>query len=273
MTHAFFNHVLREAQTLTSRVCLHVLGEPCVHPQLDAFLASCHDHELEVELTTNGTLLQEKSTTALAPAVRQINISVHNVLDKEKIDWERLDTMLEFVRGAMRTRPDVYINLRLWNRSAHNAQSDFNAQIREYIASRLGITCPEIPAGRKSRCLTGRLYLHQDSRFFWPGQQAVPIREKGFCHALTTHCAILVDGTVCPCCLDAEGHMALGSLQYDTLSQILLSPRATAMREGFARGILIEKQCQCCDYCRRFPLHRQHAASTLQAKTPKPSSQ
>ncbi|GAB1409889.1 radical SAM/SPASM domain-containing protein [Desulfovibrionales bacterium] len=255
MSQDFFDHAVRQAKPLTTRICLHVLGEPCLHPDLEGFLAACLREELDVELTTNGTILSEKAHIVLASAVRQINISVHNVVDGEEINWNRLDEVLDFVRHALRTRPDLYINLRLWNRSA-TEKKDPNVHVRAYMATRLGVPCPAIPAGRKSRCLIGRLYLHQDTRFTWPGEGQIPTRHSGFCHALSTHCAILVDGTVCPCCLDAEGRLALGSLQHNSLDQIIQSPRATAMREGFARGLLVEKLCQSCDYCRRFPPRR-----------------
>lgn len=36
---------------------LHVLGEPLSHPDLKTFLQICDEQEMQVNLTTNGTLL------------------------------------------------------------------------------------------------------------------------------------------------------------------------------------------------------------------------
>jgi len=91
-----------------------------------------------------------------------------------------------------------------------------------------------------------------DTVFAWPGDLGTQERRNGFCHAMSTHCAVLVDGTVCPCCLDAEGRIALGNLHDTPLKEILNSARARAMVEGFAAGRLVEKVCRHCTYCRRF---------------------
>ena len=63
---------------------------------------------------------------------------------------------------------------------------------------------------------------------------------------------VLWDGTVVPCCLDAEGNIPLGNLFAEELDAILASPRANAIYDGFSQGRAVEALCQRCGYARRF---------------------
>ena len=64
--------------------------------------------------------------------------------------------------------------------------------------------------------------------------------------------AVLCDGTAVPCCLDGEGRMALGNLFDQPVEEILASPRAAAIREGFSRRSPAEELCRRCGYAARF---------------------
>ena len=73
-----------------------------------------------------------------------------------------------------------------------------------------------------------------------------------FCHGLRQQIAVLCDGTVVPCCLDSEGQLALGNLFSQPLEEILASPRARAIVDGFSRRTPSEALCRRCGYARRF---------------------
>jgi radical SAM protein with 4Fe4S-binding SPASM domain len=255
MEPAFFGRVLKQITPLTDQICLHVLGEPLLHPRFEAMMDLCLASGLAVNLTTNATLLPDKVELLLrAKSLRQINFSMQSLRRGDGLDAATLAAILEFSRQAASLRPDLYINFRLWtlDKLHSPAHSDFNAAVHKSIAAGLGCEVPAPPPGRKSVRLKGRIYLHQDTLFAWPGDLTTQPRDKGFCHALSTHCAILADGTVCPCCLDANGRLALGNLHDAPLAKILDSPRARAMAAGFAAGKLIEEVCRHCTYCRRF---------------------
>lgn len=254
----FFAAVLAQVRPLTGQVCLHVLGEPLLHPELPRILEHCAAAGLLVNLTTNGTLLPGLESVLLgAKALRQINFSLQALVRDDDLDQHTLDAVLAFALRLAQERPELYVNFRLWILDSLTAPGGgaATARILERMAQALGMAPPAPPAGRKSLRLRGRLYLHQDTAFAWPGDLTTPERERGFCHALSSHCAILADGTVCPCCLDADGRLALGSLREASLTDILASTRATAMRQGFAAGQLVETLCRHCTYCRRFTKH------------------
>ena len=100
--------------------------------------------------------------------------------------------------------------------------------------------------------LEDRIFLSYGERFDWPDESALDHGAAGRCRALSDQLAVLCDGTVVPCCLDHEGTLALGNLFTQELSDILASPRACRMREGFACGERTEPLCRRCGYSERF---------------------
>ena len=126
----------------------------------------------------------------------------------------------------------------------------------EFFADFFGIPAENwLPVpGRRNRRVTGRLYTNFDGQFEWPDPDN-PIRKngaKGKCYGLLDHCGILCDGSVVPCCLDSHGTLILGNLNDQTFSEILNSPMAKKMEEGFRKNCRVMKQCQSCGYAARF---------------------
>jgi hypothetical protein len=259
MTESLFSAVLEALMGNVQEIFLHVLGEPLMHPQLGRFLEMSRQHGLPVNVTTNGTLLGGMEAMLFgSPALRQINFSLHaleEIVPKEEA-LIYVESILAFCKEALQQRPDLYVNLRLWNEGNVSSRS-WNAFIRERISQCFGVEVisSEFQVRHKSWNLCGRIYLHSDSRFVWPGDNTgMKPRQRGTCHALDTHCAILADGRVVPCCLDYQGKLVLGKLPEDDFVKILAGPRAVAMREGFANKELVEPFCQQCPFCVRFPV-------------------
>ena len=73
-----------------------------------------------------------------------------------------------------------------------------------------------------------------------------------FCYGLRDQLGVLCDGTVVPCCLDHDGDLALGNLLHQDMEEILNSPRAKAIYEGFSHREAAEELCRKCGYARRF---------------------
>ena len=96
-----------------------------------------------------------------------------------------------------------------------------------------------------------KLYLEHAEKFDWPDLSA-PERGTEFCLGLRDQLAVLVDGTVVPCCLDHEGDIPLGNLLREELGDILVSPRARAVYDGFSGRRPSEELCRRCGYASRF---------------------
>lgn len=259
-----FRERLRKVLPHADLVSLHLQGEPLFHPHFPEILAIGSEEKAPLQLTTNGTLLAHHKDLLLSEAhtLRQINFSLQALdLTKER---KLLENILFFCLECVEKRPEVYINLRLWN-----LPEDFSANSKnKFVYMLLQKFFPEFPLepefspGRKSRKITGRLYLHCDSLFQWPGDpeataskllKASSLPVPGKCRGLVEQVGILADGTLVPCCLDSEGRIDLGNLdKVSCLEQLLDCPRANRMREALQRGLLIEELCKNCTYCKRF---------------------
>ena len=105
---------------------------------------------------------------------------------------------------------------------------------------------------RKGTRLANRVYLEYGDKFDWPDLTAPDGGSGVFCHGLRDQIGILCDGTVVPCCLDHEGDIALGNLFEQSMEEILDSPRAKAIYDGFSQRKATEELCRKCGYARRF---------------------
>ncbi len=256
-----FKRIIQQVEPLTEQVCFHLMGDPLVHPHLSDFVGICENENVQIFFVTNGVLLREKqSELLLSPAFRQVNFSLHSFHDNypDRDPSEYLRRIFQYTERAMRERPDLYINFRLWNLQEPRGASERNQSmlklIQEYfqmdIEDRVGV---QIDARRyKSLHLKNRLYLHFDTEFVWPSLELPILGTLGRCYGLTSHFGVLVDGTVVPCCLDKEGSIPLGNIADQNILEILDSPRAQNILNGFRAKKLVENLCQRCQYIDRF---------------------
>ena len=89
-------------------------------------------------------------------------------------------------------------------------------------------------------------------KFQWPDLTAPEEAGRRFCYGLRDQVGVLWDGTVVPCCLDHQGDVVLGNLYTQGLEEILNSPRALRIYEGFSQGEAVEQLCRRCGFSRRF---------------------
>ena len=277
-----FERVVAEAAPLVDEVCLHLMGEPLHHPAFAEIIAACARHGVPVNLTTNATLLNgARRAVALHPIVRQVNISAHsfaaNFPGVDVTPYAR--RILDFARQALTERPDLYVNLRLWDLAEPTALSSENAALRRLIETEFAVALDGVDVRRKKRHpLAGRVAVNFDSRFTWPSPQLPRRTDQGFCHGLGNHFGVHADGTVVPCCLDKEAVLALGNCASDPLAEVLEGPRATKIRDGFQRGELVEDLCRRCPFVARFDRKAKslrgsrHREVTPTAPSPRPNA-
>ncbi|MBQ8369043.1 MAG: SPASM domain-containing protein, partial [Clostridia bacterium] len=194
-------------------------------------------------LTTNGTLLQRQRDILLsAPALHKVSVSLHsyevNHLNISLEDY--LDGCFAFCRDA--SARGIISVMRLWN--AGGADS-----LNETILTRMHSTFPgdwrEIFSGYK---IADRLFLEWGEKFDWPDENAEYRGDTNACYGLRNQIGILSDGTVVPCCLDADGAIPLGNLYTQELSEILANPRAVRLKRSHENRKIDEPLCQRCGY-------------------------
>lgn len=233
-------------------------GEPLLHNKIDQLLDAAHAKGFKVNITTNGTLIKKNREKLLGkPALRQINFSLHSFDGHEGSENREkyLGDILEFVRDA--AEHNIIISYRLWNLQKDQVTDLEKRRNRETLdileqEYNLDFKIEEKVQPGKGVKITDRVYLNQDHEFQWPSLQAPEDEGKGFCHALRSQAAILVDGTVVPCCLDGEGVINLGNINNTPFSEIVESERANNLFDGFTRREAVEELCRKCGFRQKF---------------------
>ena len=199
-------------------------------------------------ITTNGSLLGSKCGELLEHLPYKISISLHAPEANPAFeDKGYLDSCVAFAREA--AQRGCIVALRLWNLGSDADNSHILARLRDEFPDEWG----DVRGGMSQR-LAPRLFLEWGERFDWPDADAeeCDVDADIFCYGLRDQIGVLCDGSVVPCCLDAEGAVTLGNLFEKGLDEILASPRARAIYDGFSRHRAVEQLCRRCGYAKRF---------------------
>jgi len=257
MAPAAFAALLPQLVSFTKFLSLHVLGEPLLHPDLPELLSLCCEQGFQVNLTTNGTLLPRHAAMLLAaPALRQVNVSLHGVLGRtgDFEDGGYLAGVLRFARLA--AAQGIYASLRVWDlppvtEAGGVRRHDWLLARLEEFFSLSSPLAASVVSGQGVK-LAERIYLSQKELFAWPTLSDPDLGGSGTCRGLRDQVAILVDGTVVPCCLDAEGLVPLGNVFSTPFATIVAGERATSISKGFRERRVVEELCRRCSYRKRF---------------------
>ncbi len=243
-----FRLVVEKIRPFTNYIYLHVLGEPLLHPHFEEILSIAESAGLNINITTNGGLLERNKKNLLNHTVRQINISLHDGEENIKSEkWnDYIETALNFSTDLA---PKTYVCLRLWN-TANETSAYFNKLCLEKIASKFSITLKILNDNTTGNGLklAEHIFLQRAPRFVWPDEKLTGTRTTKNCYALRDHIAILADGQVVPCCLDADANMKLGNIFSENLSDILETERAKDIKKGFEQRKVVEPLCATCGF-------------------------
>lgn len=246
------------------KVCFlyfHLMGEPLLHPLLPQFVTMARKKGFKTVLTSNGTLLH-RAMALLDTLPYKIQLSLHSHESNARGELsEYMDQVMRFSTQA--AGKGTCMVLRLWNQGGMDRE---NEEVMRLIEKYVPKPWKERPDGFR---LCDNLYLEFDRKFEWPGGggkaasddsdgkqevsdgklEASPSKSKQeyFCKALIKQIGVLSDGSLVPCCLDHDGDVILGNLFHQSLEEILASPRAQALVEGFRHHAATEPLCQSCE--------------------------
>ena len=227
-----FEAILKKINDYTDYIYLHVKGEPLLHPKLLDLLDLAYKYNKHVNITTNGTLLTESVDILKHKAVRQINISLHSENNKENY--------LEDIMKSVENLNNKIVVLRYWT-----TNKEESTEIVEKVLKHYNLSTESVDKHIKIR---DNLFLDKQEEFVWPSLDNDYYNEIGTCYALKDQLAILVDGTVVPCCLDSNGIINLGNIYQQTLEDIINSDRYQKMKEGFQNRKCSEELCKKCSF-------------------------
>lgn len=251
-----FTHILDEIKPYTDYIYLHVKGEPLLHPNLYEFLDIADMKNFKVNITTNGTLIKNMGDELYnKPSLRQMNFSLHSFDGNEMFEItkeEYIKNIICFTKKANELT-NMFVSLRLWNLEDNN-ENIKNLDILSILESEFKLDYKIVEHMNKNRGLKlkDRIYLNHSMKFDWPDLNAKEDFSPGFCYGLKDQVAILVDGTVVPCCLDNNGTMELGNIFNENFMHIIESERAKGILDGFSKHDVVEELCRKCGYRKQF---------------------
>ena len=245
MTMDEFAFVAKSLRSVTDYLYFHVMGEPLTHPNLKDFVEYATNLGFKCAITTNGSLLDRVGDKLLDSGLYKMNISVHSFENgDEKSYLSYINSIADFADRA--SNAGILTVLRLWNKGYDGGLNDSTLDI---LQNRLQ---GEWKWGSRGARIRHKLHLEYGDRFDWPDMEANNLGDEVFCYGLSDHFGILCDGRVIPCCLDREGAITLGNIFEESITDILASDRAEAIRRGFEKKCAVEELCQKCGYARRF---------------------
>lgn len=232
--------VIKRIKEYTDCVCLHVQGEPLLHPHFEDIVKLCNENNLMINLTTNGVLIKKLiDVLEKYQNFSKINISLQSIVNFQKND-EYLQEIKEFIEFIRSQNIMIPINLRLWNDKT-NIDNDL-----------INRKCTLFFKDLTRNCLITNVRISEDDEFEWPTLE-MPINPvMSTCLGGKSQLAILVDGRVVLCCLDYLGKTSLGNIFEQNLNDIVESDDFNKIIKGFNDRKPSLELCQRCTYRNRF---------------------
>ena len=240
-----FKIVISKIKEYTDNIYLHVKGEPLLHSRLDDILDICDRNNINVRITTNGTLLEKNKDILLKHHIKQINVSLHS---ENRINeyFERVFDTCDILSKK------ITIVYRIWTLDSLKIDERFIKIVDEiknhYKLSPLIIN--KIKCERNIKIIDN-IYIDKDYEFVWP-QFSDEKCNNGTCLGTRNHIAILSNGNIIPCCLDSNSIITLGNIFKDNIEDILNNELFKRINSGFRNKKIVHNLCKSCTYKNRF---------------------
>ena len=281
-----FNLLTDRVRGKVSFLYFHLMGEPLLHPLLPQFIRTANEKGFKTVLTSNGTLLH-RCLPLLEALPHKIQLSLHshesnargelagymqevmqfsvqaaekgtcmvlrlwNQGGRDKENEEVMRLIEQYVPKPWKERPDgfrlsdhLYLEFdRKFEWPTAGEKSKENLKDESEEESENG--SKENLKDESEENLKNESEEESENE---SGEKSSKKEKKQlFCKALIKQIGVLSDGSLVPCCLDHDGDVVLGNLLHQSLEEILASPRAQALIEGFKHHTASEKLCQNCE--------------------------
>ncbi len=232
--------VIDEASSLTNEMCFHVLGEPLVYPHFFELVEYLNSKGMNLMLSTNTRLIEKNKDKLLKANIKTWNLSLHSIYSMENKENYVLK-LLEFIDLYQENHEAVF-HLRLWADSNQIIKKS-NDEIKKNIFQYYRYMGPDLKRIRFKE----RIILSYEEEFTWPSLD-LDYNHDGYCLGGKTHIAILADGRVVMCCLDANGDTLIGNVKEKSLEEIINDKPYLLARKLFSDNKCYFKLCKHCSY-------------------------
>ena len=245
MTVDEFRLVISKIKDYTENIYLHVKGEPLLHSHFDDILSICDKNNVNLKITTNGTMLSKRKDILLKHSIKQISISLHSENNFPNYFEDVFNTCDELSNKTT-------IVYRIWTLPTLDFDK-VSTIIVDKIISHYKIDDDIIDKIKheKATKIAKNIYLDKNYEFEWPKISSEK-SDVGTCLGTRDHIAILSDGNVTPCCLDSDGVITFGNIFYEDLDDILNNELFKKINTGFKNKMVVASLCKSCTYRKRF---------------------
>ncbi len=241
-----FELVINKIKKYTDYIYLHVKGEPLLYSNLDSLLSICDNTNIKVNITTNGVFLKEKLSVLMNHfCIRQINISLHSENNKKNY-------FLDVFSSGKILSTKMFISYRIWDLKEYKLNKKSTEIVNKIIEFyNLSPVIVDKLYNDKNIKIASNTFVNKENIFTWPDVDN-DILVDGFCYGLKTHIAILSNGDIVPCCLDANGEIKLGNIFEDSLDDVLNGDIYKSLLKSFKDNKAIHPLCKSCNFKNRF---------------------
>jgi organic radical activating enzyme len=271
-------------QKITTTLEVTGYGEPLMNPQWRALSEYIIGRGIHLNLTTNGTMFSEENAEALAElAVDDVIVSLQTPdakswpIRKSAMSFDDyLERLARFLRIHAKRGATSGVRLRFLNTlgtkrmafpepvSVHDTRAALVESLRVWAKRVCDWTGHAHDESRVERGLrrVGRILptalrvtdkVVLESYFcndYWNYAFGSPLKYPARfarCNSLNFESTLIYhDGRVSLCCSDFDNHLAVGSVEQQSLLEVLGSRTATALVDGFRKFRVIHPYCQHC---------------------------
>ncbi len=241
-----FELVINKIKKYTDYIYLHVKGEPLLYSNLDSLLSICDNTNIKVNITTNGVFLKERLAILMNHfCIRQINISLHSENNKKSY-------FLDAFSSGKVLSTKMFISYRIWDLKEYKLNKKSTEIVNKIIEFyNLSPVIVDKLYNDKNIKIASNTFVNKENIFTWPDVDN-DILVDGFCYGLKTHIAILSNGDIVPCCLDANGEIKLGNIFEDSLDDVLNGDIYKSLLKSFKDNKALHPLCKSCNFKNRF---------------------
>jgi len=230
-----------QIKPICNYIYLHVLGEPLLHPNLEQMLNYLDNKDMNLQLVTNGVLLNKYPNLLKHECLRKLSISIHSINEINVAN-----DYFETITSLIENNSNVKVELRFYN------SSTLSEKLKSYLENLKRKYSFELTSKINSYKLKENTYLYFENFFKWPQIEDTFVSEIGTCHGAIDMLAITSAGEVTLCCLDPKAINKIGDLHTETLKEIIDSYKYKQIVNDLKNNKLNCNLCQKCTYRLKF---------------------
>lgn len=276
-----FKDIIRQISDYTNLISLHVLGDPLYIEKLDEYIAAGLHYDVKFDIVSSGAFLQQRHFSTLTQKnIHQVSFSLDALFNHKHLNksiQKYMDKIIELHKYADSHAPNLYINMRLFGkhdytyllqrfpnaimqtekrrlRLAKNFFLRFHKPFTWHITPELDLKnslplilkTEKVINFRDSKTTNSKIsdFKTQDSKTSKTKQSIL----KPHCFGAIKQLAILANGIVVPCCIDANGSMMLGNLLEKDFASILKSSTMKALQKAQLTHENLPDLCKNCTF-------------------------